>query len=387
MLGGVAAGIAKTYRIDLALVRILWIIAAVAWIGVPAYIVAWIAIPKATDGDQDDERDMPRDFGILFALGLIGLGLLVAIHQIFPGAWHAGRVGGPLLLIAAGVAILIVRRPSDEADEADEADAVEAEAPVAAPTEASEPRVEESQTQEDAPASAWTQTEAWPTPPTRDERRTERRRRRRTRPRPFLTPVALSVLLIGAGVTGLLEATDTVAINLTIAFGIGTIFVGGVLLLSAWFGRAYGLIPIGVLLALLTVASSAIDVPLRGGVGERIYRPTKIEAVQGKYELAVGHLVVDLRKLEPSDVSTDSTMTLGVGDLEVDVPTTYSVHVDARTGAGSIDIFGNQTNGWRAKTQRNAPGTTQGEINLHLHVGAGHIEVRRFDNGNETLTP
>ena len=44
VLGGVAAGIARTYGIDVSLVRVLWVIAGVFWIGIPAYVVAWIAI-------------------------------------------------------------------------------------------------------------------------------------------------------------------------------------------------------------------------------------------------------------------------------------------------------------------------------------------------------
>jgi hypothetical protein len=284
-------------------------------------------------------------------------------------------------LIAAGIAILIIRRPHDEILE---------ETPEVAPVEpaAAEPVVEETVPPPETPASAWTQTEAWPTPPrARDIRRDARRERRRTRQRPFLTPVAISVLLIGAGITGLLQATGALSVNLAIAFGIATCFVGCVLILSTWVGRAYGLIPIGVILALLTVASSAVDVPLRGGFGERIYRPVAIEDVHAKYELAAGHLVLDLRNLEPSIGSTSVAMTLGVGALEVDVPTTYTVHVDARAGAGNIEIFGRDTNGWRPKAQRTAEGTSAGSLQLDLHVGAGHISVRRFDKGNETLTP
>src|SRR4051794_17230246 len=42
ILGGVCAGVAETYGIDVTLVRVLWVIAGVMWIGVPAYVVAWI---------------------------------------------------------------------------------------------------------------------------------------------------------------------------------------------------------------------------------------------------------------------------------------------------------------------------------------------------------
>src|SRR5262249_25200242 len=42
VLGGVAAGIARTYGVDVVLVRGIWVIAAVFWVGIPAYVIAWI---------------------------------------------------------------------------------------------------------------------------------------------------------------------------------------------------------------------------------------------------------------------------------------------------------------------------------------------------------
>ena len=48
-LGGVCAGFARYFGLDVTLVRILWIVITI-WplplLGVVAYIVAWIAMPK-----------------------------------------------------------------------------------------------------------------------------------------------------------------------------------------------------------------------------------------------------------------------------------------------------------------------------------------------------
>jgi phage shock protein PspC (stress-responsive transcriptional regulator) len=84
----VAAGIARTYGIDVSLVRVLWIIAGVFWIGIPAYVVAWIAIAPG-DGDDSDE-DHPRDFGLLAALALIGIGVAIALGRWLPDGFHGG---------------------------------------------------------------------------------------------------------------------------------------------------------------------------------------------------------------------------------------------------------------------------------------------------------
>ena len=66
ILGGVAAGVAETYGLDVTLVRVLWVIAGVLWIGVPAYIVAWIAIAPARGPLERTGRS--RDTGMLVGL-------------------------------------------------------------------------------------------------------------------------------------------------------------------------------------------------------------------------------------------------------------------------------------------------------------------------------
>ena len=96
ILGGVAAGIARTYGLDVSLVRVLCVVAGIFWIGIPAYVIAWIAIP-ADDGSAA-LADRPRDMGLLGGLALIGLGTLIAAGTLLPNFWHGGRFAAPLLL-------------------------------------------------------------------------------------------------------------------------------------------------------------------------------------------------------------------------------------------------------------------------------------------------
>jgi phage shock protein PspC (stress-responsive transcriptional regulator) len=402
VLGGVAAGVARTYGIDVTLVRVLWIIAAIAWIGIPAYVVAWIAIPP-DDGSATDER--PRDIGLLLGLALIGVGALIAADHLLPdGLRIGGRFVGPLFLIGGGIAILVLRRPGrptgaePPASGAETANAyttptTSATTPTTAttigepapgipatqPTEAVSPAAE--------PVSAWTQTAAWPT--IHDARRAHRRERRARRPRPFLTPLTLSLLLIAAGVTSLLQALEVIELNLTVALAIATCAVGAVLLLSAWVGRARGLIFLGLLLVAATAASSAIDVPLRGGIGEERYQPANAAEVRGKYELAIGQMFLDLRNVAPRAGETvDVNASVGIGRLEVKVPSSARIDVDAHMGAASLVLFGRHYDGWHRDVRRTVEGDAgaSGVLHLKLRVGAGEIDVHRFQPGGvETL--
>lgn len=127
LIGGVAGGIAEYFNIDIAVVRLLWILSIFfAGGGVLAYIVAWIVIPeqpaenvqiyvetavpheeheslprRELSPEEERIRDRRRSTGGVL---LIGLGVLFLAHQLVPV--HFSRFLWPLLLIAVGIFIL-----------------------------------------------------------------------------------------------------------------------------------------------------------------------------------------------------------------------------------------------------------------------------------------
>ena len=396
MLGGVAAGIAKTYGLDVTLVRVLWVVAGVLWIGVPAYIVAWIAIAPA-DGPAE-RATRSRDTGMILGLVLVAIGIVVASARVLP---HFDHFGAPLLLIGGGLAILFLRRHGDDGEPG-----IEPETPRAPPegsatttlfetteagTTTEPPTAPTSSTAptETVPPSAWTQTAQWPAPPPpppRVFRRFPWLERRRPRRRPFLTPLTLSVLLIGAGIASLLQATGALDVNLTVVLAIATCVVGAALVTAAFAGRAHMLIPVGIALLAATAISSTIDVPLRGGIGSRQYRPLQVSELRSHYELGIGDLELDLRDVPLAGRTTVVDAQTGVGALRVLVPSSVRVEVHAHAGAGSLMLFGSDTGGWHENAQRSVAGDGTGVLRLDLRVGAGQIRVRRFEPGGiETI--
>jgi phage shock protein PspC (stress-responsive transcriptional regulator)/predicted membrane protein len=415
ILGGVAAGIAETYDLDVTLVRVLWIVAAILQIGVPAYIVAWIAIPPAGGPRMRHERSV--DVRALIGLVAIGIGVLIATSHLLPHGWRFDHFGAPIILIGGGLAILVSRRNRPWSDGTDELGppahgagprgAPTATVPTAAaPTEA--PSTEDAPTEEVAsdgaptdtagmtpplppippvPPSAWTQTAPWPTEPSRRARRHAAIRDwRARRPRSFLTPVTLSVLLIGAGIASLLQATGALDVNITVALAIATCTVGAALVVAAFAGRAHTLILVGVLLVAATGISSTIDVPLRGGIGSTTYRPFELSSLKSHYELGIGELQIDLRDLPLADRTTVVDAQAGIGQVLVFVPSSVRVEVDAHAGAGSLMLFGHESGGWPENDQQAIAGTGPGVLRLNLRVGAGQVRVRRFEPGGvETI--
>ena len=105
-LGGVAAGISRRYGIDVALVRVAFVIAAAAGgVGVAAYGLAWLFIPA---GDPGPHRVRIRTGRAAMEIA-IGVGLLlVAVLLTFRalGVWFSDAIVWPLVLVAAGGALI-----------------------------------------------------------------------------------------------------------------------------------------------------------------------------------------------------------------------------------------------------------------------------------------
>lgn len=111
MIAGVAAGIARHWNLDVALVRAGFVVTTIfGGFGAVAYLVAWLLLPGAGEerSRADDLMDRLRgaDGGQLAGIVLLGVGVLVALGTV-------GALGSPIviaaLLIVAGV-ILANRR-------------------------------------------------------------------------------------------------------------------------------------------------------------------------------------------------------------------------------------------------------------------------------------
>ena len=105
MLGGVAAGIARSYDWDPTLVRLAFVVAAVFGIGIPVYVVAWIVIPPEPD---DGTAPATRETGPLVGLILLGVGVLWLGGRLVPNGDFADVIW-PLTLIGGGIAVLVIR--------------------------------------------------------------------------------------------------------------------------------------------------------------------------------------------------------------------------------------------------------------------------------------
>ena len=115
-VAGVLAGIGDRIGVDPLVLRIAFVIAAIATGGLLllAYLVAWAALPAAEGGAAPMARFGRTargrgDWRVAVGAGLLTLSALLAFRQL--GIWWSDAIAWPLALAAFGVALLWVRSP------------------------------------------------------------------------------------------------------------------------------------------------------------------------------------------------------------------------------------------------------------------------------------
>ena len=105
-IGGVAAGIAKRFGIDVSLVRLAFVVATAAGgFGLGAYLLAWILIPSGQAGSASGRLPTGRAaVEVALGTGLLLIAALLTFRAL--GIWFSDAVAWPLILIAGGGALL-----------------------------------------------------------------------------------------------------------------------------------------------------------------------------------------------------------------------------------------------------------------------------------------
>jgi signal transduction histidine kinase len=106
-LGGVAAGIARRYGVDVWLVRFGFVVTAAAGgLGVAAYALGWLLIPGGQPG-AESRRGVPTGRAaveVALGTGLLLLSVLLTFRAL--GIWFSDAIVWPLVLVASGGALI-----------------------------------------------------------------------------------------------------------------------------------------------------------------------------------------------------------------------------------------------------------------------------------------
>ena len=114
LLGGVAAGLAARTGVDVTVIRLIFVLAALLSVGAAAYVLAWLFIPMADEDGTIAGRAMTDRRGITLAAAVGSLLILLLVVASIVGASWISNLSWPLVLSAAGLVLIWRNAPADE---------------------------------------------------------------------------------------------------------------------------------------------------------------------------------------------------------------------------------------------------------------------------------
>ena len=412
VIAGVCGGLGRHLDIDPVVFRILFaVLSFVGGIGLLAYAAAWLFVPQEGAERSEVHRMLTGSnplLAVVVAIGL-GLGALASISALTQGATNMW----PLWLIAAAVFGVLVWRGDirfggrAESTRAPEQPPTWWQQPVGSPdgsqgttTGGGEPSAESGsgtgEPRDAAPAGFAAEAGEQPGPwvdlanlgaGSRNQGAHEAAREHPRR-RGY-GGLVLAILLAATGVLGVLDAAGLIDLSWLSGGALVLLLLGGGMVVGGAFGKTTGLVPIGLVLAIPLITLSAVGVPLRGTVGDETWTPASAAATPTAYELAIGDGTLDLSNVMPGAGKTVTlSAQVGVGDLNVQIPSDVNVTIHAHTGIGTVQEDGTDLNSVdRYGTDRDnginvdknftipARGKAAGTIVLDLKTGIGDVEL------------
>jgi len=182
-----------------------------------------------------------------------------------------------------------------------------------------------------------------------------------------------------AGGAVALDRASIVSVDPAVFLAVCLTLIGVVLTLSAFFGRARGLILLGVLLLPFVWWFHAVDLTWWGGVGEQLHTVTTIAALEPEYRLGMGQLTVDLSGLDLQGTRQEVAVGTTIGEVVVRVPRSMHLELtaDGRIGEVRLDRPGPDLtdDGFDASVQADINPGQEGTLVLDLDVGIGSAKV------------
>jgi phage shock protein PspC (stress-responsive transcriptional regulator) len=348
-VAGVAGGIARHLDIDPIIVRVALVVAVFfGGAGLLAYVGAWILVPEEGTQDQPlglDERSRT------IALGGVGiLALLCAVGDWAGAFWFPW----PLAIIAA-IIVWFLHRKEKRPPRSGYGYGYGYEAA---------PATEDATTGETAYA---------PLPPASYARAPRPRNPRKRGPILFFFTLAL--IALAEGVLGVVDLAGLpVADSAYPALALG--IIAAMLLVGSFWGRAGGLIALGIVAAIATAgATLGNNFP-----EDRFdYAPTSASQVQDLYDFGGGELTLDLSDISDVDALDGREITIDGfgGRVEVIVPEGMDVSVKTQVVGGDSRVFDRRQDGFDVTVDNSLDGGDEvPDMSIAIDLAFGEIIVR-----------
>ena len=346
-LAGVAGGLARHLDIDPIIVRVtLVVLVFFGGAGLVLYGAAWLLVPEEGSPAQPLGLD-DRNRGI----ALVAAGILAALAVLGDSA-GAFWFPWPVVIIGLAVAWFLHRK--------------NAPAQLYYPPAPGQPAAAQ-------PVGGTVQSPTQQPYLPYDHTVYVKPRKPRKRG-PILFWFTLALIATGIGTLGVIDIAGT-EVPAAAYPALGLALTGAMLLVGAFWGRAGGLIFIGLVLSAATLAVTA---------GENYddktstYRPTSATEVRDSYDIDGGEVNIDLsavRDVEELD-GRDIAISAGAGEVEVTVPDGMDVSVVATAGVGEVRLFGDLKEGFDINHEASIDGGDDvPAMRIVIDLGVGQVIV------------
>ncbi|WP_191907765.1 PspC domain-containing protein [Nocardioides cynanchi] len=349
-IAGVAGGLGHHLDIDPLIVRVAFVVLSFfGGVGLLLYVAGWLLIPE--EGNDWAKVALDRRSRTVALALVTGLGLVLLLSHSW---WGSGFPWG--ILIVAGIVALVATQLPERRRRDDPG------AQTVVPPQGAVPA---DPTAYVVPAAS-VSPPAYVAPPVQPRPVNPRKRG------PILFWFSLALITVALGALAVVDlAGADVAPSAYPALVLA--LSGTILVVGAFFGRAGGLILVGLLATFATIGSTVAD---RWDPHRQVERPVAAADVQGSYHLDMGELVVDLTDVRDLGALDGRTIDIsgGIGHLDILVPAGITVVTHSQiSGPGGITTNGQDTGGvnttvdWIHRAGSRAPTIT---IDADLHVGA-----------------
>jgi phage shock protein PspC (stress-responsive transcriptional regulator) len=384
-VAGVAGGLGRHLDIDPIIIRVAFVVLAFfGGAGVLAYGALWLLVPDDEDNVTIDLDNRTRN------VALIGVGVLAALLTVGDAFGGSDWFPWPILIIGVIAWLLISRRDRRRERLARRGDWVAPPGTPAGTTPA--PAGAGGTTAPTRWAGGTTSMTGWAgTAPAYDTPGwvapgqappgygatylPPRRPRDPRKTGPLLFWFTLALIALAEGTLGILDLAGLPILDSAypaLALGITALM----LLVGAFYGRAGGLILLGLI---ATVATTGATVASQVDGGQVDVRPTSAAAVQDEYSLDTGEVIVDLSDVRDIQALDGRSLEVhaGIGRVEVILPDGLDITVDGRVdGPGHLALLGGDEGGVGLEDRVTHDGGVDApQLDLEAWVGIGEVEV------------